>query len=193
MILGTGTKVESVAKLSQKVSKAIYSSNQEDLLSNLMKIRGMGQGKALSVIAALELGRRKNSFHNAKIKHPSDLIPFIRNYSMEKREFFLVVTLNGSHEIIQIRIASMGTADKAMIHPREIFSEAMKENASGIIICHNHPSGNCNPSKDDIETTRQIINASHIIGIELLDHIIFTQNEYYSFVEHDLLFNDEPD
>ena len=76
----------------------------------------------------------------------------------------------------------------SVVHPREVFREAIKENASSIVICHNHPSGNCAPSDEDIETTKYLIEASNLIGIPILDHIIFDCDSYYSFLEHEFLF-----
>ena len=158
-------------------------------MQTLLSIKGMGEGKALAVAAAIEFGRRRNCHNNAKIINPGDVIPFVRNYSMYPKEHFLTVTLNGGHEIIQIRVASVGTISKAIVHPREIFSEAIKENAAAMIVCHNHPSGNCTPSDEDIKTTSVLMEASDILGIALLDHVIFDKTKYFSFVEHGLLFN----
>ena len=190
LILGSGTKDMPVDLLSKKIHQVLIDSNCEDIVENLTKIKGVGVSKALAVAAALELGRRYYTHLRAVIRTPNDLIPFIRRFAVNNREHFLVVTLNGGHEIIQIRVASVGTLNRTIIHPREIFSEAIKENAAAIIVCHNHPSGNCSPSQEDIETTQILISASKIIGIELLDHIIIDCENYFSFVEHDVLFSE---
>lgn len=190
MILGTGTKEYPVEQLSRIIMNMMNSSNEEDLVKNLTKIKGMGPGKALAIASAVELGRRRNRHKEALIKQPKDVIPFIRSYSMQTKEHFLCITLNGGNEIIQIRVISVGTVNRTIVHPREIFSEALMENAAAIIVCHNHPSGNCQPSQEDIETTRIIKASSDILGIALLDHIIFSKNSYFSFVENDLLFTD---
>lgn len=191
MILGSGTKGIPIQQLSQKVIQCLRTSSPESVIKNLCKIKGMGIGKALCIASAIELGRRHNNHKGALIKSPADTIPFIRNFSMEKKEHFICVTLNGGHEIIQIRVISVGTVNQALVHPREIFSDALKENAAAIIICHNHPSGNCKPSDADIETTQRIMEASEIMGITLLDHIIFSATSYFSFLENKLLFTDE--
>lgn len=190
MILGSGTKYCPIEILAQQIEQIISSCNREQIYENLINLPGMGKSKALTIMAALELGRRRNSFQNAKIKMPSDILPFVLNFSTKKKEHFLCICLNGSHEIIQIKVISIGTDTKTILNPKEIFLEAIKENAAGIIICHNHPSGNCTPSKDDINTTEQLIKGARILGIELLDHIIFSQNSYYSFVENKLLFTE---
>ncbi|MDY2755948.1 MAG: JAB domain-containing protein, partial [Candidatus Treponema excrementipullorum] len=123
------------------------------------------------------------------IKNPSDVIPFICQYSIETKEYFLSITLNGAHEIIRIHITSVGTLNHTLIHPREIFSAAITENAAAIIVCHNHPSENPEPSDEDINSTKTLIEGSKLLGIPLLDHIIVGGDSYFSFKEHCLLFN----
>lgn len=190
MILGTGTKGSPVEKLAQDVIRCLRTSSSENRIKNLCKIKGMGTGKALSIVSALELGRRQNNHKGIKIKTPSDVIPFVRNYSVEKKEHFISITVNGGHEIIQIRVISVGTVNQTLVHPREIFSDALKENAAAIVICHNHPSGDCTPSDADIGTTHRLMQAAEIMGISLLDHIIFSGTSYFSFLENNLLYTD---
>ena len=191
LILGSGTKDIPIDVLARNISTVLVDANSDEVVDKLLKVKGVGVSKAIAIAAALELGRRKFTHLRAVIRTPNDLIPFVRNFAVSNKEHFLVVTLNGGHEIIQIHVVSVGTLNKTIIHPREIFSEAIKENAAAIIVCHNHPSGNCTPSQDDIETTQVLINASRIIGIELLDHIIVDCENYFSFVEHDVLFGDD--
>ena len=191
LILGSGTKGIPVDVLARNISNVLIDANSDEVIERLLKVKGVGVSKAIAIAAALELGRRKFTHLRAVIRTPNDLIPFVRNFAVSNKEHFLVVTLNGGHEIIQIHVVSVGTLNKTIIHPREIFSEAIKENAAAIIVCHNHPSGNCTPSQDDIETTQVLINASRIIGIELLDHIIVDCENYFSFVEHEVLFGDD--
>ncbi|MDE5897759.1 MAG: DNA repair protein RadC [Treponemataceae bacterium] len=193
LILGSGTKDVSVRNLARSIVRTLNGTNSEDVVKNLLRIKGMGAGKALAVAASLEFGRRRNSYKNAVVRSPKDVVPFVRNYSMQPREHFLCVTLNGGHEILQIRVASVGTVNQTIVHPREIFSEALMEHAAAIIVCHNHPSGNCEPSEEDIETTELLIRAADILGISLLDHIIIDCNSYFSFLEHNLLFSVEYD
>ena len=188
LILGSGNKDMSVEVMAQKINDVLTDSNLEDVVENLLKVKGVGQGKALSVAAALELGRRHCSHLKAHIQSPEDILPYVQNYAMCGKEHFVMITLNGGHEIIKIHLISVGTVNKTIIHPREVFREAIKENASSIVICHNHPSRNCAPSDEDIETTKYLIEASNLIGIPILDHIIFDCDSYYSFLEHEFLF-----
>ncbi|MBQ9239231.1 MAG: DNA repair protein RadC [Treponema sp.] len=188
LILGSGTRGHSVRSVARAVVQTLYTVNGEEIIERLRSLTGMGMGKSLAIAAALELGRRRNGHLHAVIHSPEDVIPFIRGYAMQPKEHFLCITLNGGHEIIQIRVISIGTINQTIVHPREIFSEALMQNAAAIIVCHNHPSGNCEPSAEDIETTQTLLSAAKIIGIALLDHIIIDRDSYFSFLEHNLLF-----
>ena len=190
LILGSGVKDCSVKNLARKVSDAVDISDEETLIENLGRIRGMGKGRILAVAAAIEYGRRKTSCSGTCIRNARELLPFIKNFSIKNKEHFICVTLNGAHEIIQIHVVSVGTVNSTMIHPRDVFSVAIKENAAAMIVCHNHPSGNVEPSENDIKTTEKLIAASEIIGIPILDHIIIDSSSYYSFMDHGLLFTD---
>ena len=187
LILGSGNRQMSVQTMARKIVGALDSCNTCDMVNQLLKMKGVGQGKALAVAAAIELGKRRTCHLGAHISSPSDLIPFVNHYAMNEKEHFLAVTLNGGHNIIQIHVVSVGTTNRTIIHPREVFGEAIRENATAIILCHNHPSGHTYPSPEDIETTNNLIEASKIIGIPVLDHIIIDCNSYFSFKEHGLL------
>lgn len=188
LILGSGNKNMPINVIAKKIIDVIDSSNEDDVIERLIKLKGIGQGKALAIAAALELGKRRFVHLGAHIQTPIDLIPFVRNYSINEKEYFLVITLNGGHNIIKIHVISIGTINKTLIHPREVFVEAIKEKASAVILCHNHPSGNPAPSEEDINTTKLLIEASKIIGISILDHIIVDYESYFSFMENNLLF-----
>ena len=188
LILGTGTRQMPIDIMARKIIQVLDDSNDEDIVENLMAIKGIGRGKALSIAAALELGKRRNCYRRAKITTPNHIVPFVQNYAISQKEHFLTITLDGGNQIIKIHVVSVGTLNCSLIHPREVFVEAIRENASSIILCHNHPSGNCEPSKDDIYTTNLLAEASKIIGIEILDHIIVGFDSYFSFVENDLVF-----
>lgn len=188
LILGSGTKEMPIGKLSRKILEVLNYSNDDEIVKNLLAVKGIGESKALAIAAALELGKRRNNHLRAPIRKPDDIVPFVRNYAVSNKEHFLVVTLSGGHEIIQIHVASVGILNRSIIHPREVFSEAIRENAAAIILCHNHPSGKVEPSDEDVVTTKMLVDASRIIGIEILDHIIVDREKYYSFLEHDLIF-----
>lgn len=190
LILGSGTKKVHIEQLAGKVIRAIDDSNTEDRVKTLMAVDGIGTTKALLIAAALELGRRKNAYLRAVIKKPCDIVPYIQHYSIQPKEHFICATINGAHELLNIRVVSIGTINRTLIHPREIFADAVAERASGIICCHNHPYGPCQPSNADCESTEMLRQAAQILGIAFLDHIIITRDSYFSFLEHGLLESD---
>lgn len=125
---------------------------------------------------------------SVRISCPQDLIKILDDFydsipKAKQQEIFVVVSLNGSHEISAINVVTVGTVNFCLVHPREVFKHAISNNASAVIIAHNHPSGNSDPSEQDINVTRMIYGASVIMGIELLDHIIIGE-DYYSFKEN---------
>lgn len=122
------------------------------------------------------------------VRNPTSLIPLLNEfYKNSEKEAFIAIALNGSNRVISIRTVSVGTVNKTLVHPREVFRYAIMENAAALIVSHNHPSGICNPSDNDVDTTKSLISASQIIGIELLDHIIISDSCYFSFMEHNLM------
>jgi len=116
----------------------------------------------------------------AKIKAPGEVYKLVKRYAKERRELFILLTLNGANAVISISIVSIGIANRTIVHPREIFSKAISDNAAAIIVCHNHPSGSVMPSNEDKDITKRICKAGEIIGIPLLDHIIFSKADYTS-------------
>lgn len=125
---------------------------------------------------------------NPKIFHPADATPHIAAKIMNKKtEQFVVVTLDGAHRVIKSHIVSIGTVNKTIVHPREVFLPAIKDMAVAIIVGHNHPSGNKEQSHEDIEVAKRLKSAGEIIGIQVLDHIIVTKYGYNSFLENNLL------
>lgn len=191
LILGSGTKSLPVDSMARKIIAALDDFNEADWVKKILSVKGIGIGKALAVAAALELGKRRYCHLGAHVKSPQDIVPFVKSYAMNTKEHFLVITLNGGHNIIRIHVVSVGTINRTLIHPREVFVDAIRENAAAIILCHNHPSGNCVPSEDDLATTEMLINASKIVGIPILDHLIIDCNGYFSFLENDVLFLQE--
>ncbi len=187
LILNKGTKKSPIEKLASEVLSVMNSSNAEKLIEQLEKIDGIGQTKALAVAAAIELGRRRNCYLNANINAPKDILPYIQHYAIETKEHFICASLNGAREIMHIRVVFVGTINRTIVHPREIFAEPVAEHASAVICCHNHPSGSCNPSVADKQATRTLQEAANVLGITFLDHIIITRDSYYSFLEHGLL------
>ena len=187
LLLGRGTKRTPIELLSQKVLSVLNSSNEDDLIEKLNLIDGMGYSRSLQIAAALELGRRRKGYLKSVINEPADIVPYVKHFCIEPTEHFVTATVNGAHELLSIRVISVGTINRTLIHPREIFAQPVAEHASGIICCHNHPYGACSPSKADKESTKVLQNAAEILGISFLDHIIITRDSYFSFLENGLL------
>ena len=108
---------------------------------------------------------------------------YVRHYADRKQEHFLCASINGANEILNIRVVSIDLIDRTPVYPREVFGDALADRASGVIVAHNHPSGSLEPSAFDLEVTKQLKDAGIILGISLLDHIIFNRSGYFSFLE----------
>ena len=195
LILGKGQMGSYRRILASKVIEQIDTGSFEDLVLKLAQFDGVGEDGALALAAALELGRRKSAIYRAQIRCPRDVAPFLKHFALKPVEHFIVVSVNGAMEILSMKVISVGTVDKAVILPRDVFSDAISLHASGIICCHNHPDTNCYPSKEDKETTRQLQKAAALLSIVFLDHIIITKDAVFSFLDHGLLgsatFDDE--
>ncbi len=113
---------------------------------------------------------------------PADVLPLIRHYADRKQEHFICISINGANEVITTRVVSVGLVNKTQVHPREVFADPITDRASAIIVAHNHPSGGLIPSKEDVEITKQLKSSGEILGLELLDHMIFNDKGYYSLL-----------
>ena len=173
-----------VTKLAEEIIHHIDSRKTENIETTLKTVNGIGQAKLTTILAAFELGRRYYGLGNEKIQHPADIVPFLRHYSVRKQEQFICASLNGAHEISAIRVVSVGTLTQTLVHPREVFADPLADRAAAVILAHNHPSGNLEPSHEDLLLTRRISRAGKLLGIEVLDHIILAPNgDYLSFIE----------
>jgi DNA repair protein RadC len=185
ILLGKGTKKNNVLSLSQKLIKIIDQKGLDFSAKDIINIDGIGTAKAALVAAAFEFVRRRIKPQGLKIKFPTDVLPLIRHYGDRKQEHLICISVNAANEVINVRVVTIGLIDKTHMHPREVFAEAIYDRASAVIIAHNHPVGDLIPGKKDKEITDKIKEAGKVLGISLLDHIIFNSSDYYSFVEHD--------
>ena len=189
VIMGTGTKDVDVLELSSKLIKnmgglpAISRAGLREIASE----KGIGLKKAVKIQAAFEMGRRAitDAANIKQINSPvaawNLLLPEIAGLQKEE---FRVLVLNNKNMLLKKIIVSVGTITESIVHPREVFRDAIREAGTGIIVTHNHPSGNTTPSKQDIDTTLRLIEVGKILGIPLLDHIIMTNLSYYSMKEN---------
>jgi DNA repair protein RadC len=184
ILLGSGIKGHDVMTVAGRILKVLDAHGGKPDLEDLQKIEGVGLAKATLIVAALELARRRIRPEGLKISFPTDVLPLINHYADRKQEHFICISVNGANEVITSRVVSVGLVNKTQVHPREVFADPITDRASAIIVAHNHPVGSLTPSKEDIEVTRRLKVAGETLGIGLLDHIIFNQKGYYSFLEN---------
>jgi len=193
VIIGSGIKGNDVTKISKNIFKYLekninqFKSNFDSFFQGLNLIKGLGKAKACLIVASFEFFSRLTSNEKSIIKSACDLLPTISYIASKKQEYFLCVNLNGANRIISNRVITIGLVDQTLIHPREVFSDAVKERAAKVIVAHNHPAGILSPSEEDIKITRSLQEASKVLGITLLDHIILTKDGYFSFKEEGLM------
>lgn len=189
IILGTGTKQESVIFLAQRILHHFYGLRllKEATVEELKKIKGIGDTKAVQLLAALELGSRVHKLRNEErivIRSPEDVSRFMmEELRFLTQEHFVALYLNSKNHVLQKKTVFIGSLNASIVHPREVFKEALRHSAASIICLHNHPSGDPTPSKEDIEVTKRLVESGKIIGIELLDHIIIGDQKFVSLKE----------
>lgn len=183
VLLGSGNAQMDVMTMSREFVKHIDGKGLDIKLGDLI-MPGVGEAKAAKVLAALEFARRRIKPAGVKILETKDVLPLIQHFAFQRQEHVLCVTVNGANEVINTHTVAVGAMDNVSFDPREVFSRAVAEKASGIILAHNHPEGDLKPSDADREMTFRIQKAGEIVGILLLDHIIFSRNDYFSFAEH---------
>ena len=180
ILLGKGVKGKDIVSLSEEVLKQLDLLNYEVNETHLRNIAGLGEAKIAAIAAAIEFSRRILCPKSKRIKSSSDIYPYIQHFADRKQEVFVCASLNGANEIIAIRVVSIGLINKTLVHPREVFADPISDRAAAVIVCHNHPSGNLEPSDEDREITKRLKDAGNVLGIPLLDHIIFTETTYKS-------------
>lgn len=188
LLVSSGTAERPVSEVSSDL-QALLDKPEEPDFRSICSINGLGRAKSSQILAALELGRRRMKKYGIgpSISSPGDIFREVRHYATRDQEQFIVLVLNGAHEILNVFVATVGLVNKTLVHPREIFSDAIQRRATAIAIAHNHPSGKLDPSDDDISVTKRILLSGDILGIKVLDHIIFSGIGYYSFLEHGLM------
>lgn len=191
IIIKTGTKGISVKEIASDVLNEIKNiHNLENINAfTFSKIKGLGKIKTIEIMAAIELGKRifleKENREITIYDHPEVIY---RNnlylFKGKKQEYFYCLYLDNKNKLIERKLLFMGTINRSIVHPREIFKEAYLTSCSGIICMHNHPSGDINPSMEDIYLTKSLIKIGKIQGINIIDHMIIGDNNYYSFYEN---------
>jgi len=192
LILGRGIAGESVAVTAQKLLTHFGSLQKlaEASLEELSSIRGIGLAKASQIKAAFEIGRRFSTqtlpYKSKELTSPEKVYRLIKSKLKDyHKEHFYIIALNArSWSLSEV---SKGTLNANLVHPREVFTEAIKSKAASVILVHNHPSGNPEPSEDDLMITRKLVESGKILGIEVFDHVIVTKDGFYSFKDKKLI------
>lgn len=189
ILLGSGTKNESVMDLSSRVLMHFEGLKllSEATIEELTAIKGIGNAKGVIILAALELGKRIQQYKPNEryiIRSPEDGADYVMEEMRNlKQEHLVVLFLNTKNQIIHQQTIFVGSLNASIVHPREIYREAVKRSAASIICAHNHPSGDPTPSQEDIHVTRRLVEAGKVMGIELLDHLVIGQHSFTSLKE----------
>jgi DNA repair protein RadC len=192
ILFGIGTREKTAVELASEVISesgdlfGLYNVSVHDLV----KMHGIGEAKACIILAAVEFGKRLGRVRNPgrpMISSPADVEGLLRGRIANlDRENFVAVLLNTKNEVLEVTTVSVGTLSASLVHPREVFKPAIRASAASVILAHNHPSGKVQPSREDKEVTRRLCDASEIIGIDVLDHVILGDG-FFSMKEHEML------
>jgi DNA repair protein RadC len=181
ILLRTGSRGKNVSLLAAELLNLLERRAEIPGMKDLMRLTGVGKTKAAVIAAVLEFGRRRWAVTGKKIRSPTDIFNLIRHYADRKQERFISVTLNGAHEVIAVRVVTVGLVNRTIVHPREVFADPVADRSCAIVCAHNHPSGVAEPSREDDAVTRALQKAGDVLGIKLLDHLIFTETSWYSY------------
>jgi len=187
IILGSGIAGKDVRKLAKEIVRLLDNDFENIDIEKLCQIHGLGVAKASTIVASIELSRRYLIKSNSKMLSANDVYNELKSYTNKEQEYFILITLDGASHIINKRVLFIGTLNQSLVHPREVFANAISDRSAGIIIVHNHPSGSLSPSRADIQITERLSEVAKLVGIELLDHVIISKNGYYSFSDKGLL------
>ncbi len=187
ILLGSGVQGKDVRKLAKEIVAMMDEGFDRLSLQALCDIHGLGLAKASQILASIELSKRYLIKSNKRITSAQDVYDELKSFSTKSQEHFLTITLDGASHIINTRTVFIGTLNQSLVHPREVFADAIADRAAGIIIAHNHPSGTLEASRADISITQRLKEVSKLVGIELLDHVILAKDGFYSFSDEGLL------
>ena len=191
ILLNTGIRGKNVNTLAGELLGLLDRNRDIPPVKELSLLSGLGESKSCTVAAMLEFGRRRYGSFSTRIKHPSDIFTLIRHYADRKQERFISLSLNGAHEVLAVRIVTIGLVNKTIIHPREVFADLIQDRAAAFCVAHNHPSGQLQSSPEDEEITARLQAAAQILGLHFLDHLIFSETAWWSFRQNGKLEGNE--
>ena len=177
-MIGSGTAQADVTKIARDVQKLLNEKGSGLAYEDLLSVKSLGPAKATQLMASFELWRRQFEVSERPIiDSPKKAVEQLTDIRDKRQEYFVCLTLDGANRLIAKRIITIGTLTASLVHPREVFAEAITDRAASIIVAHNHPSGNTKPSLADIEVTDRLRAAGNTLGIELIDHILVTSKD----------------
>ncbi len=180
-IIGSGNKQADVIAIAHKLKQLFDEKGVDVAYSDVVSLTGMGTAKTTEIMAALEfMKRRLVQPDRPIIDSPEKAVEQLTDIRDKKQEYFVCLTLDGANRLIAKRVITIGTLTASLVHPREVFADAITDRAASIIVAHNHPSGNLEPSQADIDVTGRIKKAGELIGVSMVDHIVVTKAAYRS-------------
>jgi len=184
ILLRTGISGKNVKILANDLCKFLDENKDIPSVKEISGLAGIGLSKACVIAAMLEFGRRRYGSFSMRIKKPIDIFTLVRHYADRKQERFISLSLNGAHEVLAVRIVTIGLVNKTIIHPREVFADLIQDRAAAFCVAHNHPSGQLASSPEDDDITERLQAAAQILGLHFIDHIIFSETAWWSFREN---------
>ena len=182
-IIGSGTQYADVTKLAREVQKLLKEKGSELAYEDLLSVKSLGPAKATNIMAGFELWRRQFEVSERPIiDSPEKAVEQLSDIRDKKQEYFVCFTLDGANRLIAKRIVTIGTLTSSLVHPREVFAEAITDRAASIIVAHNHPSGTLTASSADSEVTQRLEEAGVMLGIKLVDHLIVSSSGHLSIL-----------
>ena len=182
-IIGSGTQYADVTKLAREVQKLLKEKGSELAYEDLLSVKSLGPAKATNIMAGFELWRRQFEVSERPIiDSPEKAVEQLSDIRDKKQEYFVCLTLDGANRLIAKRIITIGTLTASLVHPREVFAEAISDRAASIIVAHNHPSGTLTASSADSEVTQRLEEAGMVLGIKLVDHLIVSSSGHLSIL-----------
>ncbi|HSW66577.1 MAG TPA: DNA repair protein RadC [Bacillota bacterium] len=187
VVIGAGVAGAAVGSIAKQMQRLLQKGADAITLEALLSIKGVSTATAAKILASLELARRHLVRDMEPLRTQQDILSRLQDIRNKKQEYFVCLSLDGGQRLISQRTITIGTLDSVQAHPREVFADAIADRAASILVAHNHPSGDPQPSRQDITLTQQLHASGQLLGVPLQDHLIVTRTEHFSCRQHHLL------
>lgn len=187
LLIGSGNATSDVSTIAKRVQRLLVKHGGNVSLESLLEVKGVSTVIAGRILAGLELARRHLVRDIEPLRSMPDILGRLAHIRTRQQEYLVCLTLDGGQRLIAQRTITIGTLDVVIVHPREVFADAIADRAASIIVAHNHPSGDARPSTRDIALTQELVAAGQLIGVDLRDHIIVSKRDYFSYRQNHLL------